>query len=148
MNHKKLIFTLIVVAGLSFTLGACYPRHNSPEERVAWVSERIAGYLDLNDLQKAKLDLLRDELIETSGALREDGRTTGEEILVILADNRMDRERALEVINYRLDTLRARAPELVNRFGDLYDSLDEEQQAEVRAPVEKQVARYTAYRAE
>jgi hypothetical protein len=63
----------------------------------------------------------------------------------MLENQKMDREKALAVINHRLDTLKARAPELVNLFGDLYDSLNADQQDEVRQPIEKRVARYAAY---
>jgi Spy/CpxP family protein refolding chaperone len=145
MNTMKRVSLFVFVAALSFILGACYPRHNSPEERVAWVSERVADYLDLNVDQKRKLDQLRDEVISTGQAMREDGRTSGEELLIMLENQKMDREKALAVINHRLDTLKARAPELVNLFGDLYDSLNADQQDEVRQPIEKRVARYAAY---
>ncbi len=148
MNKFRTALVFILVILISFSLGACYPRHNNPEERVAWVSERVADYLDLDDAQKRKLDQLRDEVISTGQAMREDGRTTGEELLVVLEDQKMDREKALAVINHRLDTLKARAPELVNLFGDLYDSLNADQQDEVRQPIEKRVARYTAYNQE
>jgi protein CpxP len=146
MNKSRSLLIIIPVALAAFALGACYPRDNSPEARVSWAAERVADYLDLDRQQKRNLDRLRDELIYTSQDLREDGRTTGEEILVILAQNRMDRDKALAVINHRLDTMKARAPELVGRFGDFYDSLNPEQQAEVRKPVEKHVARYAALR--
>ena len=145
MNKPRSLFMIALVAVVAFALGACYPRDPTPEARVAWASERVADYLDLDRQQKRHLDRLRDELIYTSQDLREDGRTTGEEILIILAENRMDRDKALAVINHRLETMKARAPELVDRFGDFYDSLTPEQQAEVRKPVEKHVARYAAY---
>jgi len=145
MNKYRSLIMITLVAVVAFTLGACYPRDPSPEARVAWASERIASYLDLNNQQKNRLDELRDELIGTSQALREDGRTTGEEILIILDENKMDREKALAVVHHRLETMKARAPELVNRFGDFYDSLDAEQQATVRKPVQKYVARYASY---
>jgi Spy/CpxP family protein refolding chaperone len=137
---------IALIAIVAFTLGACYPRDPSPEARVTWAAERVAGYLDLDRQQKRQLDRLRDELIYTSQDLREDGRTTGEEILVMLADDKMDRDKAMAVVTHRLETMKARAPELVNRFGDFYDSLNPEQQAEVRKPVQKYVARYAAYR--
>ena len=146
MNKPRSIFLILLVAIVAFALGACYPRDPTPEARMTWAAERVADYLDLDRQQKRQLDLLRDELIYTSQDLREDGRTTGEEILIILAEDKMDREKALAVIHHRIETMKARAPELVDRFGDFYDSLNPEQQADVKKPVQKYVARYAAYR--
>lgn len=93
--------------------------------------ERIAGKLDLNEAQKAKLGALADELMAQRKAMRgsSEPRT---ELQALIAGNAFDRAKAQALLEQKTQALQAGGPKLIAALGDFYDSLSPAQQAQVR----------------
>lgn len=104
-----------------------------------WVSQKMAWKLDLNDAQRAQLDELRDQMFVGYKEMREQ-RPVQEEIEAVLGD-KLDRTKALAMLDQRLQKVRDHAPETIDAFADFYDSLDAEQQAELGRMIERRLAR-------
>lgn len=136
--------TLIGVFGASVLFGglaACSHRHyhqnwqNMSEEDAAKVRarmiDRVAGRLDLDEAQKAKLGVVADQLRAGRQALRgsTDPRT---EVQSLVAGNTFDRAKAKTLIEQKTSTVQSKSPELIAAIGDFYDSLKPEQQQKVR----------------
>jgi len=136
--------TLIGVFGASVLFGglaACSHRHyhqnwqNMSEEDAAKVRarmiDRVAGRLDLDEAQKAKLGVVADQLRAGRQALR--GSTDPRaEVQSLVAGNTFDRAKAKTLIEQKTSTVQSKSPELIAAIGDFYDSLKPEQQQKVR----------------
>ena len=48
----------------------------------------------------------------------------------------LDRNKANEIVSYHVDTINTRAPAIIDAIGNFYDSLDNEQRAELRELIE------------
>jgi Spy/CpxP family protein refolding chaperone len=137
--------TLIGLFGASVLFGglaACSHRYQhggnwqsmSDEDvakRKAWMVDRVAGKLDLDEAQKAKLGAVADQLHAQRKALVGDTNPRNE-IQSLVAGNTFDRAKAKAFIDGKTQTIQARSPELIAAFGDFYDSLRPEQQQKVR----------------
>jgi len=136
--------TLIGVFGASVLFGglaACSHRHhhqnwqNMSEEDAAKMRarmiDRVAGRLDLDEAQKAKLGVVADQLRAGRKALHGDTDPRSE-VQSLVAGNTFDRAKAKALIEQKTSTVQSKSPELIAAFGDFYDSLKPEQQQKVR----------------
>ncbi len=106
-----LVGGLVVTTSLVAGGGHCY--HHDPEHRAEWMVKKIGEKLELSDVQKEKLMILKDELIETRKEIRKGRESVREDILALLQQPTMDREKALIMVNERTDTIREHAPQIV-----------------------------------
>ncbi len=85
-KSRKSIIT-IMVFGLLF-LAACSPRHSyhfhgpskyrSPQKRVAWLKDKIADRLELDDTQKVRLNEITADLIDSGMNYQQRNRALSE----------------------------------------------------------------------
>jgi periplasmic protein CpxP/Spy len=149
--------TLIAVAGATLVLGtltACgYPgghheghrgehRHGGwSEERITEMRgkavDRVSRQLNLNAEQRKKLDALANEMQASQRALQGEGPAPREALAAMLASSTMDRQAATQFLNQKTQVVQSRSPQVINAMGDFFDSLTPDQQAQVRAFLEK-----------
>ena len=136
--------TFFGLAGATILLGgltACGHRMHggwgegaTPEQAAEWrgkIVERVAGKLDLNADQKAKLTVLGDKLHAQRLAVR--GSTDPRaDIKSLVAGSQFDRAKAQSLVQQKTEAVRTGSPELIAAFGDFYDSLNAEQQQKLR----------------
>ena len=137
--------TLIGVATAAIVLGglsACSHRMHrggwggdvTPGQSAEWrgrMVERVAGKLDLNAEQKAKLNALANTMQAQRQALR--GSTDPRaEMQSLVAGEKFDRARAQALIDEKLRAVQTGSPEVLTAMADFYDSLNPEQQQKVR----------------
>lgn len=136
--------TLIAVVGASTLFGglaawATYRHHGwggmSDEQRAemrARMLERVAGRLDLDAAQNAKLRVLADQLQAQRKAVVGERAAMHAQVLSLVAGPAFDRTRAGALVETKLGAAHVAAPQVINAFADFYDSLRPEQQAKVR----------------
>jgi Spy/CpxP family protein refolding chaperone len=132
--------TLFGIAGTTLVLGglAGCARHHGPmtDDTVAEVRtkvvERIGHKLELNDAQKQKLSVLADEVVAQRKALRGDGGHPREQFRALVAGERFDREKAQALLNEKTQVVQGAGPRVIGALADFYDSLNPEQQRQVR----------------
>jgi protein CpxP len=132
--------TTVVLGGLS----ACGSRGDHArgwsDERITEVRgkaiEKISDRLDLNADQKAKLGVLADQMIASRKALRgnTDPRT---DLQALVAGDKFDRSKAQQLLDQKLQAAQGNGPQMLAAFGDFYDSLNPEQQQQVREKLER-----------
>lgn len=135
--------TLWAVFGASIALGgltACSSgqHHRGPmsAEKLAEVRgrmvDRVSKKLDLNEAQKAKLITLADQLEAQRTAFV--GKTTDPraEVQAIVSGVKFDRARAQTLMEEKTRAIQAHSPEVINALADFYDSLNADQQQQVR----------------
>jgi len=94
-------------------------------------ADKIAGKLDLDADQKAKLALLMDRLQEQRAALRGSGDPR-RDVEALIKDGTFDRWHAQDLVNAKLTAVRDKSPQVIAAMADFYDTLRPEQQAKVR----------------
>ena len=138
---KRTLFGLFGAGILLGSLTACGHRMHyggganaTPEQAAEWrgkMVDRVAGKLDLNAEQKAKLTVLGDRLHAQRLAVRgaADPRA---DLQSLVAGATFDRAKAQALVQQKTDAVRAGSPEVIAAMGDFYDSLNPAQQAKVR----------------
>lgn len=144
---KRSLIGVAVAALLAGGLAACGHRgadhaHGpASAERVAeWrgkAVERVSRKLELDAEQKRKLEVLADKLVAQRAAMI--GQTTDPrgEMKALVAGATFDRTRALTLAGEKTRVLQAATPEVIGALADFYDSLNPQQQAEVREFLDK-----------
>jgi protein CpxP len=133
---KIAIMSSALVMGVG-TLAACGHHYKTPEERAEYMVEKVADKLDLNDMQKEKLAAVKSEMMKLRKQFKGDQDNTPKQVLAIVSQPTLDRDALLNMINARTQAVSNNAPQIVAALGDFYDSLNPEQQAEVRELIEK-----------
>lgn len=134
--------TLIAAVGVSVLLGgaaAFAHRHGGwhamskgdiTQAKTRMV-DKVAERMTLDATQKAKLGVLADQLLAQRTALMAGGdpRTA---MQALVAGPAFDRAGAQALLDAKADVVRAGAPAVIAAFGDFYDSLQPEQQTQLR----------------
>ena len=127
---------LIVLAGGLAACSTSNTRTAHSAERMAELKGkavlRISSTLELNDNQKAKLNVLVDKLDEQRVQLTGAGAGTRAELASLLASNRFDRVKAQSLLDEKTRAVQTTGPEVIQAMGDFYDSLQPAQQQKVR----------------
>lgn len=141
---KRTLIGLSAVTVLLGGLAACGHRGDHArgwsDERITEVRgkviDKVSSKLDLNADQKAKLGVLADQMIASRKAFRgnSDPRT---EIQALIAGDRFDRSKAQQLLDQKLQAAQGNGPQILSAFGDFYDSLNPEQQKQVRERLER-----------
>ncbi len=142
--------TLIGFAGAALLVGgltACgsrgihHERGLMGEERMvemrSKVMERVSEKLALNEAQKQKLGLLADEMVAQRKAMRGDSADPRTEMKTLIAGATFDRARAQTLLTQKTEVVQVGGPKVITAMADFYDSLNPEQQAQVRERLEK-----------
>ena len=142
--------TLIGLAGAALLVGsltACgsrgghHERGPMSEERVVEmrgkVIERVSDKLVLNEAQKQKLGVLADEMIAQRKVMRGDSADPRTEMKALVAGPTFDRARAQTWLTQKTAVVQMGGPQVIAAMADFYDSLNPEQQAQVRERLEK-----------
>jgi Spy/CpxP family protein refolding chaperone len=134
--------TLIAAVGVSVLLGgaaAFAHRHSGWHSMSAGditqaktrMVDRIAERMTLDATQKAKLGVLADQLLAQRTALMAGGDPRAA-MQALVAGPAFDRAGAQALLDAKTDVVRAGAPAVIAAFGDFYDSLQPEQQTQLR----------------
>ena len=141
---KRTLIGLTSVTVLLGGLAACGHRGDHArgwsDERITEVRgkviDEVSSKLDLNADQKAKLGVLADQMIASRKAFRgnSDPRT---DIQALIAGDKFDRSKAQQLLDQKLQAAQGNGPQMLAAFGDFYDSLNPEQQKQVRERLER-----------
>lgn len=141
---KRTLIGLTSVTVLAGGLAACghRPHHGpaSPEQVAEWrgkAVDRVSSKLDLSAEQRQKFEVLADKLIAQRAALMGQSGHPREAMRALVAGEKFDRARALNLLDEKTRVLQMATPDVINALADFYDSLNPAQQAEVREFLDK-----------
>ncbi len=100
------------------------------------VIERISDKLVLNEAQKQKLGVLADEVIASRTAFRGQQADPALELKALVAGDKFDRTRAQALLTEKTQVIQGNGPKMITALADFYDSLNAEQQKQVRERLE------------
>ena len=111
------------------------------EERVTEMRgkaiERISSKLELNAEQKQKLGVLADQMIASRKAFRGEGADPRADFKALVAGEKFDRAKAQSLLDQKTAAVQGSAPKVLTALADFYDSLNPEQQRQVREKLDK-----------
>ena len=142
---KKSLIGFASVTVLLGGLTACGSRGHHGEgwstERVSEVRgkvvEKISGKLELDAAQKQKLGVLADQIIASRTAFRGESADPRSEFKALIAGEKFDRAAAQTLLDQKTQAIQGNAPQTLNALADFYDSLNAEQQKQVREKLER-----------
>ena len=133
---RRTLIGLASVTALFGGLAAWAHSHHGwggdPAERQARMVEFASRKLDLDATQKAKLEALASTLQAQRQALKGDAENPRAELGKLISGPSFDRTQAGALLQTKLSVVQLKSPELINAFGDFYDSLRADQQAKLR----------------
>ena len=121
-----------LVGGLAAWAQSSHGWHGDPAERQARMVEFASRKLDLDATQKTKLEALGTTLQAQRQALVADGSNPRAELQALISGPSFDRTKAGALLQGKLSAVQLKSPEVINAFGDFYDSLRADQQAKLR----------------
>lgn len=129
----KWLAGLFAGTAIAAGVGGCYAWHSaSPEQRMEWLVERAAEKLSLTPPQRERLVAVKEEL----GRIRHEAgigpEQRHEQVAALIAGERFDRAAAQTLVSEKTRQVERYAPQVVAALGDFYDSLDPQQQQQLR----------------
>lgn len=113
----------------------CHGRHghhlgHSADGVADQLLARVGAKLDLDDEQQRRLGTWFEQLQRQRESLK--GLARGPELAGLVAGEQFARESAQQLLDARLDALRAAGPGVIAAFADFFDALDGEQRQVLR----------------
>ena len=136
----KTTLIVLVVLGVIAVAGVAWAKHSgycSSEDRMQYVSERIGRKLDLSDDQQGRLESLIGTLLKLRSEQQDRRRSVNQDVTDLLSAPMLDRDRAVALIDERLQGINDRKRTLVAAFADFSDSLTPEQRAQLAELIEQ-----------
>ena len=131
---KRFTKISIIAAGALVMVGsftAC-SHFRTPENRANWMVERVTDKLELTESQQGKLKVLKDQMIASRKDMKQRFGDSRGQFKELFDATTLDQNQALSLVSDHTQYVDEQAPVIVAAFGRFYDSLDQEQQAEIR----------------
>ena len=132
LTKRSLIY---LTGGALLAMGVVACNHGmyfgTPEERGEWMVQKVTSELELDAAQQAKLATVKDEFLDMRTDLRSEREQTRADVLVMMQQPVLDRNKANAIVAQYVNKVDARAPQIIDAIGDFYDSLNDEQRAEL-----------------
>lgn len=140
---------VIITAGTLLIGGVAACKHKmhsaSAEERGEWVVDKVSKELELNDSQRIKLVEVKDQFIAVRKSMRSDREEARKEVLAMLKQPTMDREKVNALVNQKIAIVSEKSPSIIDAIGNFYDSLDDWQRAELSEFIEEKMERHARH---
>ena len=140
---------VIITAGTLLIGGVAACKHKmhsaSAEERGEWVVDKVSKELELNDSQRIKLVEVKDQFIAVRKSMRSDREEARKEVLAMLKQPTMDREKVNTMVNQKIAIVSEKSPSIIDAIGNFYDSLDDSQRAELSEFIEEKMERHAKH---
>lgn len=131
---KRITKISIIAAGALVVVSSiiAFNHFGSTEKWAQWMVERTTDKLELTELQQEKLMALKDEIMASRTDMKQQFVQSRGQFISLFDASTLDQQQALSLVSTHTQFVDKRAPLIVATFADFYDSLDLEQQAEVR----------------
>ncbi len=142
MKLNKRIITFIAGGTLlTATVVACHHgmHFGTAEERGEWMVQKVSKELELNSIQRDKLVNLKDEFLSLRKELRDDRAQLRTDVLAMLQQPTLDRDKANAMVSGQLATVNAGSPAIIDAVANFYDSLDDTQRSEIREFIQNKI---------
>ena len=145
---RRIIMYTIGGTLLTATVVACNHgmRFGTAEERGDWLVEKVTKELELDAAQKSNLVGVKNEFLSLRADLRDDRSQMKTEVLAMLQQPLLDRDKVNAIVNERIATINTRSPVIIDAVADFYDSLDDAQRSELREFIQHKIEHHHGHR--
>jgi hypothetical protein len=134
----KIALVLISILAIgALVIGGCAHRYKTPEQRADYFTQEITNKLGLNGEQKAKLDIIKDEMLAVRKEMQGKREETRDTVRDLLNAPKLDQNTAVAIVDGHVKNISVQAPRIIAALGGFWDSLNLEQQVMVREKMEK-----------
>ena len=113
-------------------------RHgHDPAQRAEWIAKKIAKELDLNDAQKAKLELVKQEFLAQHEKRKPEREEAFQTVLAQVRSKQLDTAKIQALIERRHKHMEEAAPSVLKKIADFHASLTDEQKEKAARKLEK-----------
>lgn len=131
----------IAVMAVAFTATACH-RHHTPAERAEWMTGKIANELKLDEQQKAKLVVVKDELLAARAESKKERRATMEEVIAQVQGERLDQAKLTQLFEQHQAAQTRMLTRALPKVAEWHATLRPEQKAEAVEHLRKWIERH------
>ena len=132
--RNRYIVAIVSALGIAVAVAGCGHgmRHHESGDYAIRHIEKLGKELNLNGAQTAKLNAVTETLRKGRDTMRGKHEERQKAMLALLDQPKLDRQRALGLVQETTRDINDRAPEVVAVMGDFYDSLTPPQQQKLR----------------
>ena len=139
-NTFRVVVGTLVLAGA--LVGAGCHRHHTPSERADWMTGKIAKHLDLDDQQKAKLAVVKDEVIAARAESQQEHRVIMEDVIAQVQSDRLDQSKVAQLFERHQAGQTRLMQRVVPKVAEWHATLRPDQKAEAVEHLRKWMERY------
>ena len=139
-NTFRVVVGTLVLAGA--LVGAGCHRHHTPSERADWMTGKIAKHLDLDDQQKAKLAVVKDEVIAARAESQQEHRAIMEDVIAQVQSDRLDQSKVAQLFERHQAGQTRLMQRVVPKVAEWHATLRPDQKAEAVEHLRKWMERY------
>lgn len=139
--RTRYIVAILSAVGIAVAVAACghQSRHHGPGDYAVRHIEKLGKELNLNEAQTARLNAVTETLRKNRESLRSKHDETRKAALALLDQPKLDRQRALGLVQQATRDINDRAPEMIAVMGEFYDSLTPPQQQKLREELKERM---------
>jgi len=138
-TFRVVVGTLVMAGAL---VGAGCHRHHTPSERADWMTSKIAKHLDLDDQQKAKLMVVRDEMVAARAESQQEHKAIMEEVIAQVQRDRLDQAKLTQLMERHQAEQKHVMQRVLPKVAEWHATLRPEQKAEAMEHLRKWMDRY------
>ena len=148
---NKILLSVVLLGGVVGAVAAYAPKpfcHGgdgwrassaATEMRADWITDLIAAKLSLNDIQKANLDALKQQLLGLRETMQQQRGERRDLVLGLLDAPTLDQQQILDRVQQKTVMVNDNAGPLVTTLATFTDSLDASQKATLRELVSERL---------
>jgi protein CpxP len=140
-TRTRYIVAILSAVGIAVAFTACghHPSNDRTGDYAVRHIERLGKELNLNEAQTAKLNVVTDTLRKGRETMRSKHDEKQKEVLALLDQPKLDRQRALGLVQQATRDISDHAPEMIAAVGEFYDSLTPSQQQKLRVELKERM---------
>jgi len=135
MLKGKLSMLVMLTVLLTFVMAGCYKK--TPEQRAEDMVQHLVTNLDLNDVQKAKLEKIKDEMLARRPEMIALQEETVKEANALMRSPQVDQTKLNALLDKNQKRIDEYARFIAAKFTEIHDMLTPEQRDKLVALVEK-----------
>ena len=140
-TRSRFLVAIVSAVGIAVAVAGCGHgmRHHGSGDYAIHHIEKLGKELNLNEAQTAKLSAVTQTLRKNRDAMRSKHEERQKAMVALLDQPKLDRQRAIGLVQETTRDINDHAPELIAVMGDFYDSLTPPQQQKLREELKERM---------
>lgn len=143
-RFTRTLVGIMLVVGL-FAEAACH-RNHTPTERAEWMTEKIAKHLNLDEQQKARLAVVKDEALAARAESQKEHHALTEELIAQVQSDRLDQANVARLFEQHQAEQTRMMQRVLPKLAEWHAGLRPEQKAEAVEHIRRWMARHEGTR--